>query len=163
MQYHTWEIYITAWNDLIIFQRISKCHITRKVDYYIENHVFFSFFSFSALSTWADLFFYIFPKYSYNGFLISSNGKMYYLRNSTPLPLVPYICVGERGQHWFRWRLVAWVAPSHYLNQCWHIVNWTPRNIFQRNFEIQIFSFKKMRLNMSLAKWRPFCPGGGMS
>ena len=27
-------------------------------------------------------------------------------------------------------------------------------------FEIQIFSFKKMRLNMSSAKWWPFCPGG---
>ena len=27
-------------------------------------------------------------------------------------------------------------------------------------FEIQVFSFKKMRLNMSSAKWRPFCPGG---
>ena len=27
-------------------------------------------------------------------------------------------------------------------------------------FEIQIFSFKKMCLNTSSAKWRPFCPGG---
>ena len=27
-------------------------------------------------------------------------------------------------------------------------------------FEIQIFSFKKMHLNMSSAKWRPFCPRG---
>ena len=26
-------------------------------------------------------------------------------------------------------------------------------------FEIQIFSFKKMRLKMSSAKWRLFCPG----
>ena len=27
-------------------------------------------------------------------------------------------------------------------------------------FEIQVFSFKKTRLNMSSAKWRLFCPGG---
>ena len=26
------------------------------------------------------------------------------------------------------------MAPSHYLNQCWHTVNKTPRNIFQWNF-----------------------------
>ena len=26
---------------------------------------------------------------------------------------------------------VAWSAPSHYLNQCWHIVNWSFRNILQ--------------------------------
>ena len=26
--------------------------------------------------------------------------------------------------------------------------------------EINIFSFKKMRLQISFAKWRPFCPGG---
>ena len=29
--------------------------------------------------------------------------------------------------------LVACSAPSHYLNQCWLIVNWTPGNIFQWN------------------------------
>ena len=30
-------------------------------------------------------------------------------------------------------RLVAW-APSHYLNQCQHIINWTLRNIFKWNY-----------------------------
>ena len=28
----------------------------------------------------------------------------------------------------------AWPAPSHYLNQCWHIVNWTLGNKLQSNF-----------------------------
>ena len=28
------------------------------------------------------------------------------------------------------------------------------------SFESHLFSFKKMRLKMSSAKWRPFCPGG---
>ena len=27
-------------------------------------------------------------------------------------------------------------------------------------FEIKVFSFKKMRMNTSPAKWRPFCSGG---
>ena len=26
-------------------------------------------------------------------------------------------------QHWFRWWLVTWMVTSHYLNQCWSIVN----------------------------------------
>ena len=49
------------------------------------------------------------------------------------LPLVPHICICELGQHWFRWWLVACSAPSHYLNQCWLIVNWTLRHNFQWN------------------------------
>ena len=35
----------------------------------------------------------------------------------THLSLMPHICVSELGQHWFRLWLVAWSAPSHYLNQ----------------------------------------------
>ena len=41
--------------------------------------------------------------------------------------------------------LVACSAPSHYLNQCWIVVN---------------FSFVKMHLKMSSEKRRPFCPQG---
>ena len=37
------------------------------------------------------------------------------------------------NHHWFRQWLVAWSAPSHYLNQWWNIVNLTPRNKFQWN------------------------------
>ena len=39
-----------------------------------------------------------------------------------------YICC------WFRQWLVAWSAASHYLNQCWSIVNLTFGNKFQLNF-----------------------------
>ena len=49
-------------------------------------------------------------------------------------PLVPHICINETGQHWFRYWLVAITVPSHYLNQCWIIVNWTLRNKLQGNF-----------------------------
>ena len=37
------------------------------------------------------------------------------------------------NHHWFRQWLVAWSAPSHCLNQCWNIVNWTLENKFQWN------------------------------
>ena len=50
------------------------------------------------------------------------------------LPLVPLICVSESGQHWFRYWVVVRMAPSHYLNQCCLIVNWTLRNKIQWNF-----------------------------
>ena len=44
---------------------------------------------------------------------------------------MPHPCVSELSQHWFRWWLVAWSAPSHYLNQCWNIVDYTLRNKLQ--------------------------------
>ena len=50
------------------------------------------------------------------------------------------------------------MAPSHYLNQCWIIVNWNLRNklqwTFNRNYT---FSFKKMHLKILSGKWWPFC------
>ena len=51
------------------------------------------------------------------------------------------MCVNESGQHEFRKWLVAYSAPSHYLNQCWVIVNWTLRDKLPRNFKqnTQIF------------------------
>ena len=44
---------------------------------------------------------------------------------------VTHICVSKLYHHWFRW----WLMPSHYLNQCWDIVNWALRNKYQWNFK----------------------------
>ena len=78
----------------------------------------------------------------------------------THLPLVPHICVSELGQDWFRQWLVACSAPSHYPNQCSLIVNWTLRNKLQwKSKRNSIISFKKIRLKMASAKWRPFYRG----
>ena len=49
-------------------------------------------------------------------------------------PLVLHTCVSESGQHWGRHWLVACSTPSHYLNQCWVIINWTLRKKLQWNF-----------------------------
>ena len=71
----------------------------------------------------------------------------------THLPLVPHICVSELGHHWFRYWLVACSVSSHYLNRCWHSVNWTLGNKFQWNCNrIVSFSFKKTHMKMSSAK-----------
>ena len=71
----------------------------------------------------------------------------------THLPLVLHICVCESDQHRFRQWLVAYSAPSHNLNQCWIIINWTLRNDFQWNFDQNTnFSFKKLHLKMLSAK-----------
>ena len=40
----------------------------------------------------------------------------------------------QTNHHWFRKWLFAWSAPSHYLNQCWNIVNWALRNKLQWKF-----------------------------
>ena len=45
------------------------------------------------------------------------------------------------NHHWFGQWLVAWSVPSHRLNQCWNIVNWTLRNKLQWNFIINSYVF----------------------
>ena len=57
------------------------------------------------------------------------------------LLLAPHICVNESGQHWFRQWLVAYLAPSHYLNQCWNIANWTLRNKIHWNLNRNSYIF----------------------
>ena len=59
---------------------------------------------------------------------VKNSGKI----NSSPL--VPQIYFTELGQYWLRKWHVAYTVPSHYLNQCWVIVNWTLRNKLQWNF-----------------------------
>ena len=82
----------------------------------------------------------------------------------TQLPRVPHLYIGKSGQHWFIQWLVAYSVPSHYLNQCWFIVNWVLRNklrrTFNQNTNFFIHQNAKMHLNISSANWRPFCAGG---
>ena len=41
--------------------------------------------------------------------------------------------VPELGHHWLRSRAVSYSTPSHYLNQCWLIINWILRNNWKSN------------------------------
>ena len=77
-----------------------------------------------------------------------------------------HICVTKVGYHWFRQWLVACSAPSHYLNKCWIIVNWTLVNIFQWNFNqnttffIDKNAFDNVVWKMSAILSRPQCVNG---
>ena len=53
-----------------------------------------------------------------------------------------------------------WSAPSHYLNQCWNIVNSILRTSFgEISIEMNIFSFTNMLLKTLSAKCRQFSLG----
>ena len=51
------------------------------------------------------------------------------------------ICVSEITMRPFRQWLVAWPALSHYLSQCYNIVNWTLRNKIQWNLTQNSYIF----------------------
>ena len=76
---------------------------------------------------------------------------------------VTHICVDELGHHWFWWWLVACSVPSHYLNQCWNIVNWTLGNKLQWNLNrisnifIQENEFENVVWKMAAILSRPQC------
>ena len=55
--------------------------------------------------------------------------------------------------------IVAWSAPSHYLNKCWNIANIGPLRTSSSEIliEIHTFSFKKMRSKISSPKWWSCC------
>ena len=78
-------------------------------------------------------------------------------------PPVQHICISDLGQHWFRLWLVACSAPSHDLNQCWLIVNWTLRNKLQWNLNrnsiifIQEIAFECVVCEMAAILSRPQC------
>ena len=54
-----------------------------------------------------------------------------YALNVNSSPLVLHICLSELGQLWFRWWLVTYSVPGHYLNPCWVIINWAIINKLQ--------------------------------
>ena len=72
-------------------------------------------------------------------------------------PGVVNINVSALGRPWFSLWLVACSAPSHYLNQCWFVINLAITYKLEWNLkESTNISFKKMHLKMSSAKCQPF-------
>ena len=71
------------------------------------------------------------------------------------------------NHHWLRYWLVAWSAPSHYLNHCWYIANLTLRNKlwwnFNRNLYIFIPEFKNVVWKMAAIMSRPRCVNSGVT
>ena len=71
----------------------------------------------------------------------------------TNLHLMLHICVIELGQHWFRLWLVAITWPDADLLS----IEPLGTNFSEIQIGIQHFSFMKMNLETSSAKWQPFC------
>ena len=67
------------------------------------------------------------------------------------------------NHHWFKYWFVAWLAPSHYLNQCWNIVNGTLRNKLQWNLKQNSYifihenAFENVIYEMGAISSRPQC------
>ena len=71
---------------------------------------------------------------------------------------VTHICVSKLGHLWFRSLLVAWSAPSHYLKQCWNIVNWTIGNKLQWNLDRNLHIFNHENIFENVWKIAPILP-----
>ena len=73
------------------------------------------------------------------------------------------ICVSKLDHHWLRKLLVAMSAQSHYQNQGWGIIIWTPRNKFQWHLNrnsyifIQENEFENIVWKMTVIWSRPQC------
>ena len=85
---------------------------------------------------------------------------------------IDYIFISIAPYEWFSFDILhvtyakhdpTWPAPSHYLNQCWNIVNKTPRNTLQWNFKRNLYifilenSFKSVVWKMAAILSRPQC------
>ena len=53
----------------------------------------------------------------------------------------PVEILSSCNHHWLRWWFVVLPTPSHYLNQCWNIVNWAIANKFQWHFNQNVYIF----------------------
>ena len=73
-----------------------------------------------------------------------------------------YMCQ-QTNHRWFRQWLVAWPAPSHYINHCWNIVNWVLRNKLQWNLNRNSYifihenAFENVVWKMAAILCRPQC------
>ena len=73
---------------------------------------------------------------------------------STHCGRVTHICVSELAIIGSDKWLAAWTAPSHYLNQCWNIVNWNLRKQNPYIF-IQEIAFENVVCEMAAILSRP--------
>ena len=78
----------------------------------------------------------------------------------TNLPLVPHIYVDKLIRNCFRQWLFACSAPSHYLNQCWLVVNRTLSTKLQWNSnQNDNILFHENACERVVCKNRPFWSG----
>ena len=79
------------------------------------------------------------------------------------ISLWPCDVIWHFSHHWFRSWLVSCLIPSHYLNKCWLIVDWTLRNKLQWNMNqntnifLQGNAFKNVTCKLAAIMSRPQC------
>ena len=78
----------------------------------------------------------------------------HFVQALTHLPLVPHICVGKSGQHSFVQIMACRLGNAGLLP-----IGPLGTNFSEILIKTQNFSFMKMHLKISSAKWWPFCPG----
>ena len=89
-----------------------------------------------------------------------------YVRGTTSGQWIPINSSPPNAAYMRRWAgsaLPGWRQAIIWTNA--DILSIRPQGTYFNEIllEIQIFSFRKMHLKMSSAKWRPFCPGGDES
>ena len=93
---------------------------------------------------------------------LNVKGKKNINSNLTHWGRVTHICVSKLA-YLVQIMACAWKAPSHYLNQCWNIVNWTSGNKLKCNlnrnlyFFIQANAFENVVWKMAAILSRPQC------
>ena len=71
-----------------------------------------------------------------------------------------HVCVSKLGHYCFKQCRDAYLAAIYYMDQCWlGILSIQTLKTHFGTFwiKIHVFSYKKMVLERSPAKWRPFC------
>ena len=132
-----WQIY--SYRSLSAMQRFSVCTSFLLRVYWTSLNWPSSTPNYCNRTEWNDNLCFEFERviqYNLKMGIVLQNRLVFIISNwgiLTHLPLVSHICVSESGQYWFRLWFVVFLAPSHYLNQCSGIVNWTPRNKRQWN------------------------------
>ena len=120
-QWHWWHYsYLEGYGYIWGMPHQNKAHKRRETCVYFHGFVV----HLSTMKSWLN---------HRSLALFHKTNLWYHINYLTHLHLVPHICVSELYQHWFRQWLVACSAPSHSLNQCWGIVNWTIGNKLQWN------------------------------
>ena len=64
-------------------------------------------------------------QWAFNQMAACFHHKSLHIKYSNHRGQVTHVCVNKQGYHWIRYWFVACSVPSHYLNQCWLIINWT--------------------------------------
>ena len=126
--FHT---HLSSHNRPVIYEIIFHTHLSSHNDWEQESYDW----------KWVVMFLRIFVN---DRFKIDSGGSLRWLLNS--LCVWPYDATWRNRFLSWMVQIMAWclMAPSHYLNQCWLIVNGTLRNASEWNFNKYVCNLNRV-------------------